>query len=440
MGVRKRQVLLFHDLIGINGIAMKSGENVDVNLDFLDPEVQENPYGAYSHLQSHCPVYKMENTGYYMITRYEDVRQALERPEIFRNEMPPQKGLSGDQFESYQKLLEKEGWRNVPTLNRCDGDRHRKYRGLVDRVFTAKRVKAMYPELLALCDEIMDEFCERGECEFVNDFALQLSGRTIIKEMGLSIDTETLRAWGDAFVALRSRLHTEEEMKEVARTELEAQKSFAALFEERRSNPSEDIISGLLHARLDNEEPLTDGELQGVCAQLVTAGFESTMSAISHAMLFLIDHPELSPAFKEDESKIPDFVEEVLRLESPVQELMRYVAEDTEISGVPLEKGSVVMLRFGAANRDAEKFSCPHGISMTDPSLRSHLAFGAGVHRCIGAPLARAELTAAVTTIVGRMENIKLLSRPETLHTPSFFLRGIDRLDISFDCTARSSG
>jgi cytochrome P450 len=413
----------------------KSGQERPISdFSLMDPEVQDYPFDFYSRLHEEQPVYFMPESGFYIVTRFQDVRDLLRDNVNYTNSIPPAQGLAGERNMLYQSILREKGWANVPTLNRVDGERHARYRKLVDRVFTPKRVRELAPRIQQITDIIIDRFIDRGECEFVMEFALQLPGMVISEQLGLEAsDVKTLKSWGDAFVAMRSRLLSEDEVRANAEVELSCQRHLASVFEARREKPADDMLSGLVHAHGPGEEPLTMGELQGVAAQLVTGGFETTMSALAHGLWFLLRFPEQMAKLRADRTLMRNFVEEVLRFDSPVQGIPRVANRDMEIAGVKIPKGSVVMPRYNAANRDPRQFACPHAFDIARENAGEHVAFGSGPHFCIGAHLARQEMMTGFSTILDRMDDIRLARpMPEPAHESSFFLRPLKELPIAF--------
>jgi cytochrome P450 len=401
---------------------------------FLDPQVQDQPFALYEKLHRECPVYRMPENGFYIVSRYDDVREVTRDTETFRNGIPPRQGLAGERDALYQSVLREKGWPNEPTLNRCDGAVHTRYRKLVDRVFTPKRVRDLTPRLDELANQIIDRFIDRGECEFVTEFALQLPGGFISEQLGLEADdVKTLKKWGDAFVAMRSRLLSEDEVRATAEIELECQHHLAKVFESRRQNPGVDILSGLVHAHEGGEQPLTIGELQGMAAQLIAAGFETTMSAIAHGLWLLLRYPDQMKRLRADRSLMRNFCDEVLRFDAPVHGIPRFTSQDTEVAGTKIPKNSLVMPRYGAANRDPAKFSNPHEFDIGREDAGQHVSFGLGAHFCVGAQLARQEMISSFNAIIGRMEDIRLArALPVPAHDPSFFLRPLKELPITF--------
>jgi cytochrome P450 len=400
----------------------------------LDADVQDQPFEFYQRLHKECPVYRMPETNFYIISRYDDAQRVARDTKRFLNEIPLKQGLAGQRQELYQSVLKDHGWAQVPTLQRCDGERHARHRKLVERVFSLRRVRELTPRLNELSNQIIDRFIDRGQCEFKSEFALMLPGMFIAEQLGLDAkDVETLKRWGDAIVAMRSRVLSEAETRATACVELECQLHLAKVFGARKTEPTADILSALVHAHETGETPLSMEELQGLGAQLIAAGFETTMGAISHGMLFLLTHPDQMARLRSDRSLMKGFVEEVLRYDAPVHGILRYSTEDVEIAGTRIPKGSIVMPRFGAANWDEAKYPNPEIFDIARPNAATHLSFGAGPHFCVGALLAKQEITSGFTAVLDRMDDIHLCEPiPNPAHEPDFWLRPLRRLPIAF--------
>lgn len=400
----------------------------------LETDVQDQPFEFYQLLHRECPVYRMPETNFYIVSRYDDVRRVARDTKTFLNQIPARQGLAGERDAIYQSVLRERGWPNVPTLQRCDGEQHARHRKLVERVFTPARVREVTPHLEQLANQIIDRFIDRGECEFVSEFALMLPGMFISEQLGLDADdVGMLKRWGDAIVAMRSRVLSEAEVRATAEIEVECQHHLAKVFEARRTAPANDILSGLVHLHSEGEEPLSIGELQGLGAQLIAAGFETTMGAISHGMMFLQLFPEQMAKLRADRSLMRNFVEEVLRYDAPVHGILRLATEDVEIAGTTIPKGSIVMPRFGAANRDASKYPAPDVFDITRANASSHMSFGFGPHFCIGAVLAKQELITGFSAVLDRMDDIQLATPlPSPAHRPDFWLRPLKELRLTF--------
>jgi len=415
--------------------AVGAGSSGPVTRTLMDPEVQSCPYEHYRELHEHLPVHRMPETGFYLVTKYDDLRGVLADHESFSNRAGFATGLQAERVDAYQRTLRERGWGHVATLQRTDPPEHDRYRSLLNRVFTARRVREMAPRIDEVTNELIDRFAGRGECEFVDELALPLPGIVIAEQLGLPPDgIATFKRWADAMLATAMRVLTDEESREAAETELEAQHHLAEVFEARRREPRDDLMSALVHAHVGgDEEPLSMHELQNLMHQLVTGGFETTTSALAHGMWLLLRHPEQMAMLRADASLMKGFIEESLRIESPVQGLARRTTRDVEVRGVSIPAGSMVLVRYGAGNRDEDQFPDAGRFDITRANSSSHLAFGLGPHYCIGAALARQEMHSAFTHLLARLDDIELAAPvPEPAHHPSMFLLPLKELRLRF--------
>lgn len=400
----------------------------------LDPEVQDDPFAMYEAMQEAPGIYRMPETGFFIISRYADLRAVLTDPETFSNDVD-RASLQGPELaEHLHDYLDEHGWPHIQTLQRTDAPAHSRYRKLVDRVFTVGRVREMTPHIEEVAHALIDRFADRGECEFISEFAMLLPGTILAEEMGLDAgQVATFKRWADAMLAPASRKMDAAELRRVADVELEAQHHLARLFEQCRATPQQGIISGLVHAHSEDEEPLSMAELQSLMSQLIGGGFESTMTAIGHALWQLLRHPEQMGALRREPKLVKGFVEEVIRMDSPTQGLRRRATRDVEVAGTLIPEGSVVIVRYGAANRDPAKFACPHLFDMRRPNAGTHLAFGAGAHFCVGATLARQEIATGILAMLQRFDEITL-ARPleKPIHRPNFLTLPLRELPIRF--------
>ncbi|NGM89048.1 cytochrome P450 [Parapusillimonas sp. SGNA-6] len=400
----------------------------------LDPAIQDDPFEFYELLQEERPVYQMPETGFFVVTRYDDVRKVVADYKTFSNDLVREKEFQKERYQVHANVLAERGWPLMQTLQRTDPPVHGRYRRLLDKIFTPKQVQQLKPRIDTIVNELIDAFIDKGECEFVHDFALLLPGLLIAEQIGLGNDVLTFKKWVDAMFATGMAILSEEEIRKNAEIELEAQLYFAQVFEDRRQNPRDDIVSGLVHAQLgDDEEPLTTQELQSLMRHIVGAGFESTASALSNGMLRLLRHPDQLEKLKADRSLMPGFVEEVLRIDSPVQGHFRKALRDVTIGDVLIPEGSIVIPRYGAANHDPRQFACPHAFDIERKNANRHLAFGMGTHFCLGANLARQEINSAFSILLDRIDDI-VLGRPlvKPIHQVNFILYLLNELPISF--------
>lgn len=404
------------------------------HISLLDPATQSDPFKAYEEIQAFPGIYQMPETGFFIVTRYDDLRKVLTDPKTYSNEVD-RASLQGPENAAFlHDYLDEHGWPHIATLQRTDAPAHTRHRKLLDRVFTVKTVRDLTPHIQVNAHRLIDQFAERGACEFIEDFAVQLPGVILAEQMGLDAnEVTTFRKWADSMLAPASRVMTREQLQANADIELECQHFLARVFEDRRAAPRDDLISKLVHSHAEGEEPLSMAELQSIMSQLIGGGFESTTTTLGHAMRQLILNPDQMAALREDRSKIRGLVDETIRYESPTQGLRRRATCDTELAGTKIPKGSIVIVRYGAANRDAAKFECPHVFDMERKNAGQHLAFGAGTHFCIGAILAKAEISEGILAILDRLDDIDLAAPlEEPIHHPNFLTLPLRQLPIVF--------
>ena len=403
----------------------------------LDEQLLADPWAFYARLHAESPVYRMPETGIYVVTRYDDIIAVIRDTATYSNVILAMEALQGDNGRRYQQMLKERGWEHVHVLHRTDPPKHATHRKLVDRVFTAARVRALVPQVEALAHQLVDTFIDTGECELIKDFALPLPGMILGEQLGLDKhDFARFQSWALAMLSTSNEIMDDARLREVADIELDAQHYLAAIFESRKRKPTGDLISDLVHAAGEGEAPFTMHELQKLLNQLITGGYETTTSAIAHGLWLLIQHPDQYAKLRQNPALLKRFVEETLRIESPVQGIMRTVTRDTALAGVPLKAGDTILLRFGAANQDPGKFPCPREFDIERSNAGSHLAFGAGIHACLGQQLARQEIFTGIKVLLERLENFSSKGEmPDPAYVYSLNFRPLKRLPIRF--TAR---
>jgi cytochrome P450 len=407
----------------------------------LDPAVQADPFGYYDQLRTHDPVRRMPGTGFYVLTRYEDLRAILRDPETFSNTLDLEE-LSGEQARKlgalFQQRLAEKGWPHVPTLHQSDPPEHTRYRRLLNKVFSPTRVRQMVPDVQRICDQLIDAFSEGESAEFVQEFAFPLPGIVISEQLGLAAsEIGTFRRWADAMLAPAQGLLTDEDATlKYADIEAEAQHYLADVFAARRKNPTSDLISALVAASEEEERqgerPLSMPELQNLLQQLITGGYITTADAITSAMWLLTQNPEQTQLLKEDPSMIKTFAEESLRMLAPVQGLFRKATRDVELHGVNIPAGAILHVRYGAANRDPGAFTDPDTFDVTREHVMRHMSFGQGPHACVGAPLARQELITAFERLLARLDDLRLDPDREVERNPGLLFYSFKTLPIRF--------
>jgi cytochrome P450 len=405
------------------------------SFDFFDPKVAEDPYEFYAALRREAPVYPVPGLGFYLVTRYDDVVAVLKQPELFSNRFA--QAMQGRTGGPRTELLEiwKQGWMPVDTLLTNDPPSHTRFRSLVNKAFSARRVAGMDPQIRGIANDLVDAFASAGQVELVRQFAVPLPLTVIADQLGVPReDMPRFKKWSDDAVAPLGQMISPERELECARSVVESQHYFAARLEERKAKPREDVLTDLVTARVEGERPLDTAESLSILQQVLVAGNETTTHLIAAAMLLLLRHPDQLERVRRDPSLVPNLVEEVLRLESPVQGMWRVATQATEIAGVSVPAGAFLMLRYAAANRDETRFPDPDRFDVGRENARTHLAFGLGIHFCIGAALARKEGAVAFETLLSRLGSIRLAEgKNDFAHAPSILLRGLTALHLEVE-------
>lgn len=406
------------------------------DFDFFSPEVIESPFEFYEAIRREAPVYQLPDTNIYMLSRWEDIRQVTRDTKTFSNDF--QELLKGPEPSAEAAQIYAGGYEQPPTLLTLDPPQHKVYRSLINKVFSAKRVEGMREYIEKVVDELIDGVIEKGECEFVRDFATPLPVYVIADQLGVPRkDLRQIKLWSDAFASRLGGMATTEEEIENARLIVEYQHYMVNIIENRRAQPQDDMISDLANSMIkppEGERLMRNEELLSMIEQLLVAGNETTTSAITGGLLSLIQLSDQLQVLLDDPGMIDNAVEEILRLESPSAGLWRVVTQDVELQGVEIPEGSLLMLRYAAANRDEKVFEDPDQMDVCRRNADDHIAFGYGTHFCPGAFLGRKEMQVAFARILARLTNIRLADGKNDLtHWPNTVLRGLKELHITFE-------
>jgi cytochrome P450 len=398
----------------------------------FDPQVLSDPWDYYRRVREHAPVYREPNTGIFLISSHAAVSAVLRDWERFSNRFGRAMGLREPPAEVRE--VAQRGYPMVDTLLTADPPEQKRYRKLVNKAFSAKRVESLEGRVQEIASELVDRIEARGRAELLAEFAQPLPLTVIAEQLGAPReDLALFRKWTDGFVAQLSGVADLAGQVEAARLIVEFQHYFAARLEERRREPHDDILSDIVHAQVEGERPLDVTEMLSILQQLLIAGNETTASAIVEGMWLLIRHPDQLALVRRDEALIPSLVEEVLRLATPTANMWRVCTRDSEVAGEKIAAGSLCMLRFAAANRDPVVFPEPERFDVSRANAAEHVAFGMGIHHCIGAALARKEMNVAFRTLLARLDGFALDPGAKApRHKPSVLLWGFDSLPITF--------
>jgi cytochrome P450 len=425
-------------------------------INFFDPQTNNCPYPAYQQLREEEPLWQDPVTGMWTLTRFEDIRAALLDTERFTNRIgnaagSTEKGVRPeDDSEQAQELREAaaveaqiqqlyidKGWPTCPTLSGRDEPEHMQLRRLFDYAFRPKRIRELDSFVEDLANRLFDEFANGNRCEWVSQFAIPLPLFVIGRQMGVpDEEMPQIKEWTDAWIQRMGLMQTPDQRIWSAEQEIEAQQYFQTKYDALREEANDSLLSDLVNNEIKEwGRRLTDNELHSeMMADLFVGGSETTTNALSGGVLLLIRNPEIWEKVKGDtDTYLEPFVEEVLRLESPVQCLLRETSVDVEMHGHTIPAGGIVSLRFASANRDERKYDNPEDFDLDRKQPRSHLAFGLGTHHCLGAPLARRELYYGFKVLFERFDDMWFIEGENDFnYQPNYFLRALTRLNIGF--------
>ena len=413
----------------------------DFNL--MDPEVLECPYPFYEALHKEAPVHMIPGMGMAVVSTYDLLQEVVHDPETYSSAMPTGPGTppgmeaEKDIDPEIQELREKS-LGSAATLLAADPPYHARYRSLVNKALSARRVAGMEGYVRELVTELIDGFVDDGKLDFTKQFADEVPMAVVADQIGVPRDElRDFKKRADLAIGGIERKITPEEELEVLRAGVEMQQYFLARAEERRQDPKDDILTTLATAQLETDDgsrPLNDDEILSIIQQLQVAGKETTAHLIGSAMLLLIENPEQLAAVQNDPSLIANMTEEALRAESPVRALFRTTTRETTLGGVTIPAATTLMLIYAAANRDEGEFAGAAEFDVQRENARSQLAFSAGPHYCIGSALARLEIRVAFEEVLKRMKNFRLdPDYPEPRHQTSYILRGLEELHLRFE-------
>ena len=419
---------------------MASLSTFEGNLSFLDPATNSNPFPAYAHLLQEQPIYFDPAIRFFVVTRYEDIRRILMDPKTFSSAAWQDTARAHFENERSKEIAErfssKGGWVPTPNLASLDDPRHREVRALFEKAFRPARVREMEDDIRLTAAALVDAFAVRGHCELVTDFSIPFPLTVVSRQVGARVeDIWRIKGWVNSLVARVSFFQTDEELISTVDHIVEAQRYFKKIVDDLRGNSDRTVLSDLVNTPLSDGQFMSDAEIvTNIIDVIFLAGTETTTNAISAGVLMLCEQPALFDRLKASpEEHMRVFVEEVLRLQSPAQGLYRVVTEEVEIHGMKLPPGSVLHLRIGAANRDESKFKCPGEIDLDRKNAAVHLAFGSGLHHCVGSTLARRELYCAFTTILDRFAGLRLSAQQGPIeYLQNYMFRAIKALHVEF--------
>jgi len=399
---------------------------LELGFDPSDPTFVADPYPIYRRLRDDHPVLWNPETRQWLISRHADVNRLLRDRRLGRSYLHEATHAEMGQPEppAWHAPFHELNDAGILDLEPPD---HTRLRRLVLRAFTPRTVEAMRGRIQTIVDGLIDDFAGAGEVDLIADFVEPLPVTVIADLLGIpEADRHLLRPWS-ADICLMYELNPPEAS---ARKAVRASVAFGAylreLLADRRAHPGDDLISALA-AVVDDGDTLTETELIATCVLLLNAGHEASVNGAGNGWWTLFRHPEALARLRADPELMPSAIEELLRFDTPLSLFERWVLEPIEVDGVSIPRGGEVALLFGSANRDAAAFDQVDELDLArDPN--PYLSFGAGIHYCLGAPLARLELGIAFETLLRRVPNMELVEAPAW--KPRFVLRGLQELRV----------
>ena len=399
------------------------------SLDVFSPAFKADPYPTYARLRERAPVYRVDvdgKHGFWLVTRYADIVSVLRDPRFVKD------------FRHARTAEHQARMAPVPDVIRVldqnmlaqDPPNHTRLRALVQSAFSPRLVDSLRPRIEALADRLIDRVQAAGQMDLIADFAFPLPIGIIGALLGMpEHDQGRLREWSMAMVeADRSPAG----LQRLVPSMLAFSDYVARLVEDRRTAPAADLITALVQAE-EAGERLSQSELFGMLFLLIVAGHETTVNLIGNGMLALLQHPDQRDLLRQRPTLIKPAIEELLRFDGPVEtSTARYAREDVDIGGVTIPRGALVLVVIAAGDRDPHRFPDPDRLDISRDTT-GHLAFGHGIHYCLGAPLARLEGQIAISTLLRRLPNLRLAVAADHLEWRSgMLLRGLSRLPVAF--------
>lgn len=400
----------------------------------FDPDTVENPAKFFDWLRENQPVYGLPNGAYHLVSRFSDVKSVAMDTETYSSNLIAVLQADVDSSEAQLLDFSEGGQKATDVLAIADPPQHARQRQLSNRAFTRRRIEAMRPDIEAIAKKFVGQASQRRlKVDWISTVAVPVPMLIIVRLLGLpEDDLAKLKQWSDSSVRLLSGVNSEQQL-------IACGEDIAAMFAylgeylaKALLSPQDNVIGDLLRESELNRD-FGIGEIVSILVQLLTAGNETTTSLIGSAMMALLNTPGMQQQLRNRPQDIANFVEEVLRLESPFHGHFRVTTRDCELAGVALKKGQRLMLLWSSANRDEAVFDNADSIDLKRVKPRAHLAFGHGIHQCIGAALARMEAQAVLEAVLQQTRLIRLAKGNDFSHVPSLFIRSLCRLDVEFD-------
>lgn len=386
-------------------------------LDLTDPAFVVDPYPTFARLRKETPLLWHEPTGQYLALTYALSNGVLRDRRFGRlwHDREPEA-----RFAPFNKLHRNQMMENEPPD-------HTRLRSLVAKAFARGHVERLRPRVQQLADELLDRVADAGEFDLIEDFAEPLPVAVVAELLGIPrADWHLLRPWSQAIVKMYEYGRTTAAEDKAIRSSAQFADYLHALAQQRRADPRDDLVSHLALAQ-ERGQTLSDDELVASAVLLLNAGHEASVNAFGNGVVTLLDHPEQLEKLRSDVQLVPSALEEMIRYDAPLQLFERTAREDLQLGNVTLQAGQKVAALLGSANRDESAFENAERLDIAR-APNHHIGFGAGLHHCLGAPLARMELQISLPTLLRRFPRLELAAPP--VRRPTFVLRGYETVPL----------
>lgn len=405
---------------------------MSVDFNPFSPEMRQNPYQFYAFLQENAPITYFDNLNMWFISRHEDCVALLRNHhlghDIWKVVAPEALGHTpADQLPtSHQRRMElQKMW-----MLFNDPPNHTRLRGLAHQAFTPVRVKQLQDYIEQVADELLNELAKKDQFDIISEFAIPLPVTVIARLLGVPMaDFTDFKRWSDDLALTIDFVQDQEIWERAAQASAQLEPYLRGLIDQRRTNPQDDLITALVQAQEAGDQ-LTEDEIIATCMLLLIAGHETTVNLIGNGMLALLRNPQQRQLLAEDPSILNGAVEELLRYDSPVQLTSRWVLADFEYKGHEFKLGQEVSILLAGANRDSTVFVNADTLDLRRANANRHVAFGQGIHYCLGAPLARLEGQIAFRELTNRFPNMQLVDENALTYRPQLILRGLESLPV----------
>ena len=398
----------------------------------FDKEFHANPYPTYHRLRCEDPVHQFFVGGDWVLTRYADVKAVLRSGRVRAHDLPELIQQKKQYLQDKGKNLNALAYTSNKFLFYMNPPDHTRLRGLVVKAFSPTVVERMRPRIQEIVNDLLDQVRNKGTMDVIADLASPLPVTVIGKMLGIPKEAQDqLHQWSNVLSRFLDSLVSLEEYEVLNKAIEEFQEYLRDLVTKREKDPQEDLISALIAAR-EQGERLSQEELLATCILLFVTGEETTVNTIGNGILALLRHPEQMETLKREPTIIQNAVEEILRYDSPVQTTMRIAIDNIEIGNRTIQTGEKIILCLGSANRDPAQFPNPDQLNL-NRCENNHLAFGDGIHYCLGAALARTQAQIAINTLVQQFPDLKLAS-DKLEWRKNMVLRGLKTLPVTFTC------